>query len=168
MSHRIPSASLPTALAFALPFVAVLAVGPLARAALSDAVVAAFRGKIVLSRAAVAPGAADKDTIAKLKAAQLAEVVGTSTDDGEVWRFHYAAFLKKAGNVALKLRYVSGEQDRQQVAESVIPIPDVDSVVLTGDLTISERQGLERGKAYVLQLVNDKGDVVAKTSAIFK
>jgi hypothetical protein len=33
---------------------------------------------------------------------------------------------------------------------------------------IGERPGLERGKAYLLQLVNGKGEVVAKTSAIFK
>ncbi len=148
--------------------VIVLLTAAVAAAQLSEGVVAAFRGKIVLTRAAVAPGASDKETIAKLRAAQLAEIAGTPTDDGQVWRFHYAAFLKKAGNVALKVRYISGEQDRRTVTETAIPIPDVDSPVLTGELSISERQGLERGKAYVLQLVNDKGDVVAKTSTILK
>ncbi len=143
-------------------------IATVAQAQLPEAVVAAFRGKIVLTRAAVAPGASDKETIAKLRAAQLAEIVGASTDDGQVWRFHYAAFLKKAGNVALKMRYISGEQDRRTVTETAIPIPDVDSAVLTGDLSVSERQGLERGKAYVLQLLNDKGEIVAKASAIFK
>jgi hypothetical protein len=151
--------------ALAVVFVLIATV---AQAHLPEAVVAAFRGKIVLTRAAVAPGASDKETIAKLRAAQLAEIVGTSTDDGQVWRFHYTAFLKKAGNVALKVRYISGEQDRRTVTETAIPIPDVDSAVLTGDLAITERQGLERGKAYVLQLVNDKGEIVAKTSAILK
>jgi hypothetical protein len=151
-----------------VPAIALLAFGAVAHAAFSEAVVAAFRGKIILTRAAVPAGASDKETIAKLKASQLAELVGAASDDGQVWRFHYAAFPKKTGNVSLKVRYVSGEQDRRTVAESAIPIPDVDSPVLAGDLTISERQGLERGKAYVLQLVNDKGDVVAKTSAIFK
>jgi hypothetical protein len=148
--------------------VLVLLTAAVAQAQPSEGVVAAFRGKIVLTRAAVAPGASDKDTIAKLRASQLAELAGASTDDGLVWRFHYAAFLKKAGNVALKLRYISGEQDRRAVTETAIPIPDVDSAVLTGDLSVSERQGLERGKAYVLQLVNDKGEIVAKASAIFK
>jgi hypothetical protein len=151
--------------ALAVVFVLIATV---AEAQLSEAVVAAFRGKIVLTRAAVAPGASDKETLAKLRAAQLVEIAGASTDDGQVWRFHYTAFLKKAGNVALKLRYISGEQDRRTVTEIALPIPDVDSAVLTGDLSISERQGLERGKAYVLQLVNDKGEIVAKTSAIFK
>ena len=113
-----------------------------ARAALSDAVVAAFRGKLVLTRAAVPEGASDKDTIAKLKGAQLTEIVGASTDDGEVWRYHYTAFLKKTGNVGLKVRYVSGEQDRRTLAETAIPIPDVQSPVLAGDLSIGERQGL--------------------------
>jgi hypothetical protein len=152
----------------ALVIVLVLLAAAVAAAQLSEGVVAAFRGKIVLTRAAVAPGASDKETITKLRAAQLAEIAGTSTDDGQIWRFHYTAFLKKAGNVALKVRYISGEQDRRAVTETAIPIPDVDSAVLTGDLSISERQGLERGKAYVLQLVNDKGEIVAKTSAILK
>jgi nucleoid-associated protein YgaU len=151
-----------------LALAAVALCAGVAQAQLSEGVVAAFRGKIVLTRAAVATGANDKDTIAKLRAAQLAEIAGASTDDGQVWRFHYAAFLKKAGNVALKMRYISGEQDRRTVTETAIPIPDVDSAVLAGDLSISERQGLERGKAYVLQLVNDKGDIVAKTSVILK
>jgi hypothetical protein len=139
-----------------------------AEARLSDAVAAAFRGKLVLTRAAVAEGATDKETIAKLKAAQVQELVGTPTDDGQSWTFHYAAFLKKTGNVALKLQFVSGEQDRRFAAETAIPIPDVDSPVLTGEVTIGETQGLSRGKAYVLKLVDDKGEVVAKTSAILR
>jgi hypothetical protein len=155
---------------FAPLSVAVVLLASAAAAApkVSEAVVAAFRGKVVLTRDAVAAGASDKETIAKLKAAQLTEVVGLPTDDGQTWRFHYAAFLKKTGNLGLKLRYVSGEQDRRQAAESTVPIVDVDSPVLTGEISITERQGLERGKAYLLQLVNDKGEVVAKTSAVFK
>jgi hypothetical protein len=157
--------SVRTALALAVVF---FTAGAVARAELSDAVVAAFRGKLVFSRAAVSEGASDKETIAKLKAAQLTELAGVPTDDGQAWRFHYTAFLKKVGNVGLKVRYVSGEQDRRQLAETAIPIPDVRSPVLRGELSIGERQGLERGKAYLLQLVNDKGEIVAKTSAIFK
>jgi hypothetical protein len=150
-------------------FVVVLALAAAASAAsLSDAVVAAFRGKVVLSRAAVAPGANDKETIAKVKAAQLPELVGKSTDEGQSWRFHYTAFLKKTGNVGLTLRFISGEKDGRLAAETSIPIPDVEDPVLSGDLTVSESQGLSRGKAYLLQLVNDKGEVVAKTSATFR
>ena len=144
------------------------AAGPVAEAKLSDAVVAAFRGKLILTRGPVAEGPTDKETIAKLKAAQVQALVGTPTDDGQSWTFHYAAFLKKTGNVALKLQFVSGEQDRRFAAETAIPIPDVDSPVLTGEVTIGETQGLSRGKAYVLKVVNDKGEVVAKTSALLK
>jgi hypothetical protein len=145
-----------------------LTFGAVAEAKLSDAVVAAFRGKIVVSRAAVAAVANDKDTIAKLRAAQLLELPGAPTDDGLAWRFHYAAFLKKVGNLGLKMQFISGEKDRRFAAETAIPILDPQSAVLQGDVSIGESQGLERGKAYVVQLVNDKGDVVAKTSAIFK
>ncbi len=147
---------------------ACVVVAGVAEAKLSDAVVAAFRGKIVLSRGAVAEGSSDKETIAKLKAAQVTELAGRPTDDGQAWSFHYTAFLKKTGNVGLKFQFVSGEQDRRFAAETAVPILDVDSPVISGDLTIGESRGLERGKAYQLKLVNDKGDVVAKTSAIFK
>lgn len=153
----------------AAALVVVLALVSAANAAeLSEAVVAAFRGKIVLTRAAVAPAATDKETIAKLKAAQLPELTGKTTDEGQAWRFHYTAFLKKTGNEGLRVRFISGEKDGRFAAETSIPIPDVEAPVLTGDLSISESQGLSRGKAYVLQLVNDKGEVVAKTSAVFK
>jgi hypothetical protein len=148
--------------------VLVLATGVVAEAKLSDAVLAAFRGKIVLSRGPVAEGASDADTIAKLQAAQLRELTGTSTDDGLSWRFHYAAFLKKVGNLGLKLQFVSGEKDRRFATASAIPVLDPQSGVVQGDLSVGESQGLERGKAYVIQLVNDKGELVAKTSAIFK
>jgi hypothetical protein len=137
-------------------------------AELSESVVSAFRGKIVLSRAAVEPGPSDKETTAKLKAAQLQELAGKATDEGQTWRFHYTAFLKKTGNVGLRVRFISGEKDGRFAAETSIPIPDVEAPVLTGDLSISESQGLSRGKAYLLQLVNDKNEVVAKTSAVFK
>jgi hypothetical protein len=143
-------------------------VGLAAEANLSDAVVAAFKGKLVLTRAAVAEGANDKETIAKLKASQLTELVGKAGDDGESWTFHYTAFLKKTGNVALKLQFVSAEVDGRLANETAISIPDVDLPVLSGELTIGESRGLVRGKAYLLKLVNDKGDVVAKTSATFK
>jgi hypothetical protein len=156
---------LPVALLVAIALVALSAA---ARAELSDAVIAAYRGKLILSRAAVAEGATDKETIAKLKAAQLPELVGKAGDEGQTWRFHYTAFLKKTGNVGLRIKYVSGEKDARLAAESSIPIPDVEDPVLEGDLTIGESQGLSRGKAYLLQLVNDKGEIVAKTSAIFK
>ena len=146
----------------------VVLLGLAAEAKLSDAVGAAVKGKVVLTRDAVAEGANDKDTIAKLKAAQLTELVGKAGDDGESWTFHYTAFLKKAGNVALKLQFVSAEVDGRLANETAISIPDVDLPMLSGELTIGESRGLVRGKAYLLKLVNDKGDVVAKTSATFK
>jgi len=139
-----------------------------ARAALSDAVVAAFKGKVVLTRGAVAEGATDKETIARLKAAQVSELNGAPGDDGRLWTFHYTVFVKKTGNVGLTLQFVSGEADGRLAAETALPIVDEQSPVIEGNLTIGESRGLVRGKAYLLKVVNDKGDVVAKASAIFK
>jgi hypothetical protein len=151
-----------------LASLAVWALAAAAEAKVSDAVVAAFRGKIVLSRAAVLEGVSDKDAISKLKAAQLTEIPGKQSEDGQSWSFHYTAFLKKTGNVGLRLQFVSGDQDGRLAAETAAPIVDVDSPVVSADLTIGESRGLERGKAYLLKLVNDKGELVAKGSAIFK
>jgi hypothetical protein len=151
-----------------LALVSLALVGLVAEAKLSDAVVTAFKGKIVLSRAAIADAANDKETIARVKAAQLQELAGKAGDDGQSWTFHYTAFLKKTGNVGLKLQFVSADADGRLANETSIPIPDVDSPVLAGELTVGESRGLTRGKAYLLKLVNDKGEVVAKTSATFK
>jgi hypothetical protein len=148
--------------------VALSAVAAATTTTFPDAVVAAFRGKIVLSRGPLPKGASDKDTIAKIKAAQVAELTGTPGDEGQSWTFHYAVFPKKTGNVALKLQFVSGETDGRLAAETSLPILDVDSPALQGSLTIGEGRGLTRGKAYQLRVVNDKGEVVAKTSAILK
>jgi hypothetical protein len=161
MPFRRPSAAV-------LVVAAYLAAAAVAHAALSDAVVAAFRGKIVLSRGPIPEGASDKETIAKLKAAQLRELGSTTGPDGAVWRFHYTAFPKKLGDGGLKVQYISGEKDQRFAAESTIPVIDPQSGVLSGDLSMNENQGLSRGKAYVIQFVNDKDEVVAKASAVFK
>jgi hypothetical protein len=166
MSRRGRFAPLSVVIA-SLMFFGVLSAAALA-ATFPDAVIAAFRGKIVLTRGPLPKGANDKDAIAKIKAAQLSELTGSPGDEGQTWTFHYAVFPKKTGNVALKLQFVSGELDGRLAAETSLPILDVDSPALEGSLTIGEGRGLTRGKAYQLRLVNDKGEVVAKTSAIFK
>ena len=155
------------ALAFVVALAAATAVAK-PETKVSEAVCAALRGKIVLSRGPVVGAASDKEMIAKLKAAQLRALSGTATDDGLAWRFHYTAFLEKTGSLALKVQFISGEKDRRFAAETAIPVADPGSGVAEGDLAIAESQGLERGKAYVLQIVNDKGETLAKTSAIFQ
>jgi hypothetical protein len=151
-----------------LVLAALLAGGAVVRAELSDPVIAAFRGKIILSRGPIPEGTSAKETIARLKAAQLRELTGATSPDGAVWRFHYTAFPGKPIDGGLKVRYISGEKDHRFAAESMVLVIDPKSGVLSGDLTINENQGLERGKAYVIQFVNDKDEIVAKTSAVFK
>jgi hypothetical protein len=139
-----------------------------AKVDVSENVLAAFRGKLVLSKDAVATSGGDKEVIARLKAAQLRELVGTNGEEGASWRFHFTAFPKKLGESTFKVQFISGENDHRFAADTTLTGLDTASPVLSGDVSISESQGLARGKAYLVQLVTEKGEVVAKTSAIFK
>src|SRR4051812_7254948 len=88
-------------LLFALPLVAALVLGVGARPAhadLSKKVIAAFKGKILVTKGPVESGADDKDTIAKIKKGTLSEVSGAANaEDAWEWTFSYTAFLKSTG-----------------------------------------------------------------------
>src|ERR1051326_8648576 len=73
----------------------VLVAGGAARAELSKNVINSFRGQLVISKDELPEGKNDKDTIAKIKAAQVHELVGTAKADVTAWHFHYSAFPSK-------------------------------------------------------------------------
>jgi hypothetical protein len=144
---------------------AVLA-GGIASADMSKAVIGAFRGQLVISKDELPEGKNDKDTIAKIKAAKLTELVGTPTgEDVTAWHFHYTAFLNKAGARSLKMEFY--RDGKQYSADKRLDGVDPKSAVLTGDISIDENEGLAKGKAYVIKLV-DGNTVVASTPMHFK
>jgi hypothetical protein len=153
-------------LMFAAVFVAAMVgVGGLATADMSRNVIAAFRGDLVITKGDLPEGKNEKDTIAKIKAERVKELTGEARDDVVYWRFHYTAFLNKAGSTQLKMEFYT---DKKFVAEKGLEGVDPKITVLSGDISINEDDGLTKGKTYTIKLVNDKDVSVASTTLVMK
>lgn len=135
---------------------------------ITKAVTAAFRGQLIITKNELRTGKNDKDTIAKIKAARLQTLTGEAQDGINHWNFHYSAFLKTLGATSLKLEFYTAEPKPAFVADKRLDGVDPRSAVLTGDIAISEDDGLKKGKTYTLNLVTPKGAVVATTKLTFK
>jgi len=142
-------------------FAALLCAGGVANADLSRNVISNFRGQLVISKDELPEGKNDKETISKIKTAQLKELAGTKNDDVVFWHFHYTAFLTKTGNAKLKLEFI---KDGKLSADQQLDGIDTKSSVLSGDISINEDEGLAAGKTYTVQLLGPGDSVVAKTT----
>lgn len=138
----------------AVPFVVALALGVTSRPAhadLSKKVIAAFKGKILVTKDPLEMVGDDKATIAHFKKAALTEVAGAAgNDDVWTWTFVYTAFLSKTGTTSLKLEFYDGTK---YVADQTLTNVDPKMTVLAGDISITEDDGLSKGKQYTLKLV---------------
>jgi hypothetical protein len=141
--------------------------GGIASADMSAKVIAAFRGDLVITKGDLPEGKTEKDTIAKIRTERLKEITGEPKDDVTYWHFHYTAFLTKPGASQLKMEFYA-DQGKKFVADNRLDGVDPKSKVLAGDISISEDEGLSKGKSYLVKLVTDKNVVVASTSLVMK
>jgi hypothetical protein len=146
-----------------LPFlflVALLGAPAIAHADLSKKVIAAFKGQIVVTESGDTPsGADDKETIAAIKKAHLTSVEGEkNAEDVMVWRFHYTAFLSKAGPTSLKMVFYTDDKEKRYAADQRLDGVDPKSPVLSGDVSITEDDGLNKGKSYVIKMIATTGN----------
>ena len=162
MFHRV------TAAAFVAAVTLTSGTAGVAHADVSRGVISAFTGQIVLTKDDLPEGKNDKDTIAKIKAAQLKVVEGTDNDKVMYWHFKYTAFLTRTGSANLKLEFYTDDKDHKYVANQSLSGVDAKSNVLSGDISINEDEGLTKGKAYNVRLETEKDVVVAETKATFK
>ncbi len=130
----------------------------------SRTVISAFHGQLVITKDELPEGKNDKDTIAKIKAAQLKAVEGSPKGDVTGWNFHYTAFLTKSGATHLKVNFLNGDK---LAADQQLDGVDPKSSVLSGDISIDEDEGLAKGKTYAVQVMNGSS-VVAKTTLTMK
>jgi hypothetical protein len=155
-----------------LVFVAVLATAlgasRLAAADMSKGVLAAFKGELVVTKGDLPEGKTDKDSIAKIKAERLKEVTGEPKGDVTAWHFHYTAFLSKGGSSQLKLEFYTTDKAPKLAADNRLDGVDPKLTVLSGEITIDEDEGLSKGKAYLVKVVNDKDVVVASSPLLMK
>lgn len=136
-----------------------------ATADMSKAVISALRGKLIITKGELPEGKNDKDTIAKIKAANLTTLDGEARDDVQYWHFSYAAFLSKTGATTLKMEFYNG---KQLSADKTLDGIDPKSGLLTGDISINEDEGLAKGKTYTIKLVTGSNAVVAQTTLTMK
>jgi hypothetical protein len=138
-----------------------------AEADISKAVITALRGKLIITKGELPEGKNDKDTIAKIKAANLTTLEGEARDDVQYWHFSYAAFLSKTGATTLKMEFYK-DNGKQLSADKTLDSIDPKSGLLTGDISINEDEGLAKGKTYTIKLVTSSNAVVASTTLTMK
>jgi hypothetical protein len=138
-----------------------------AQADMSKKVIAAFKGKIIVSNSPLENLGDDKATIAKIKKDQLTAVVGApGGDDVYAWMFVYTAFLSKAsGTTSLSLEFYDGTKF---VADQKLTGVDPKMTVLEGEVAITEDDGLTKGKKYTLKLVKGENTVLSSTTIEMK
>jgi hypothetical protein len=130
----------------------------------SRTVISAFHGQLVITKDDLPEGKNDRDTISKIKSAQLKSIEGTPKGDVTGWNFHYTAFLTKTGATHLKLDFMNGDK---LAADQTLDGVDPKSSVLSGDISIDEDEGLAKGKTYTIEVMNGSS-VVAKTTLTMK
>jgi len=135
--------------------------GGVASADMSKAVIAAFRGQLVITKGELPEGKSDKDTITKIKAAQLHELAGQVNGDVKQWTFNYAAFLSKSGATSLKLEF--WKEGKQYAADKGLSGVDPKSALLTGEITMDTDENIDAGKSYVIKLVAGSATVAQAT-----
>ena len=122
-----------------------------AQADVSKKVIAALKGKLLVSEAPLEPSGDDKATIAAWKTKNTATLKGQQNgNDVQEWTFNYTAFLSKTGSSSLKLEFYDGDK---YSADRTLTGVDPEDPVLEGDITIDEDEGLTKGKKYTLKLV---------------
>lgn len=146
-------------LSFLFLAVALVAAPATAFADLSKKVITTFKGQIIVSEdEAPTSGADDKETIAAIKKAQVTSVTGEkNAEDVTVWRFHYTAFLNKTGPTSVKLVFTTNDKEKRYAADQRLDGVDPKSPVISGDVSITEDDGLNKGKSYLVKMVASIG-----------
>jgi hypothetical protein len=122
---------------------------------MSKKVIATFKGQILVTESPLQMSGTDKATIAEFKKARLKEIKGEkNSEDAHAWHFVYNAFLSKTGSTDLKLEFYDGGK---YVADQRLTDVDPKDPVLQGDISITEDDGLTKGKTYTIKLVAVKG-----------
>ncbi|MBL8627194.1 MAG: hypothetical protein JNK64_38240 [Myxococcales bacterium] len=155
--------SLSSVVRFAPAVLAVALVAP-AHADVSKKVIAACKGKMIISTAPI-DGSDEKGTIAACKQKGGIKLQGSQNgNDVQEWTFNYTAFLSKTGGSSLKLEFYDGDK---YSADRTLTGIDPKDPVLEGDITIDEDEGLTKGKTYTLKLVGKvKGKEATISSAV--
>lgn len=146
--------------AVAVAAVALLAGSTAALADLSSKVVQKeMKGQlIVTAKPLAAPDGDDRTVVKALKKAAVKSVKGFASGEVKGWNFAFIAFLKKApGKNELSLDFYTDDKEKLYVANKRLTGIDPKLPVLEGQVDITEDDGVNAGKSYVLKLVVNHG-----------
>ena len=125
-----------------------------AQADVSKTVEKAFRGQILITDTPLPPaGETDAQTINAYKKATAKSLKSTDDDGTAQWSFLFTAFLKKAPRTeALSMDFYTDDKDKLYVADKRFVGIDPKGTILSGQVAITEDDGLVKGRSYVVKL----------------
>ena len=133
---------------------------------MSKPVIGAFKGQLVVSKGELPDGKNDKDTIAKIKKAQLKELDGHSRAKTSRTGLPLHGVPDEDRRDELKLEFYEGRQASRPTSSSMGVDPKSSSSPATSQ--INEDEGLAKGKTYTVKLVTRQRASVAKTTLTMK
>ncbi|MCG8416999.1 MAG: hypothetical protein MJE77_03520 [Proteobacteria bacterium] len=151
--------------AFAVAFIAALGT---AQAEVTKKVQKTFRGQILITDAPLPTGGAtDAETISAFKKARAKSLKHVESNGVAEWSFLFTAFLKKPPKVtSMSVDFYTADREKLYVANKRLLGIDPKVPILSGSLSISEDDGLVRGRTYMVKLtgsVRGKEVVFAET-----
>ena len=153
--------------------VLVLLVTSTVQADVSKNVEKAFRGKILITEEPLPPpGETDAKTIEAYKKAQAKAIESVAGDGSNEWTFLFTAFLSKPPKVdSVSMDFFTADKAKLYVANKRFTGIDGKSTVLSSKVSISEDDGLVKGKTYVIKLtasIKGKDVSFAETKIVMK
>jgi len=144
--------------------VVLLAGAKVGNADVSVGVQKAFRGSILITTDKL-PDKLDSD-------AETTYLDHTDNDGVATWSFHYLAFFTKScGTNALSVDFYTADKEKLYVANKGLMGVDPKMQVLSGALSITEDEGLNPGRDYIVEITGEirgKEVVFAKAKLKFK
>ncbi len=115
----------------------------------------AFRGTILVTAEPLPEPAGDAETtIAQFRKATDHPLAAREVGGVPTWSFHYTAFLKsKPATSSLTLEFYTDDAERRYAASERLLDVDPSLTILSGHATVTEDDGLDRDRRYVVKLV---------------
>jgi hypothetical protein len=146
-----------------------------AHAQASKKVEKTFKGKILITESALDLQSSDDDArvIADCKKQTLSTIKSYEGGDGvTTWAFHFTAFFKKKPSATeISVDFYTDDKEKLYVANKKLTGIDPDLTVLQSRLVISEDDGLNPKRAYVVKIstsVKGKEVILAQTKVATK
>ncbi|HTM22638.1 MAG TPA: hypothetical protein VL172_19080 [Kofleriaceae bacterium] len=135
----------------------------------SAKVSAAFKGQLIVTANQLDLGGDAADVIASIRKKNLTVLKHDDGEDGPVWGFYFTAFMNRTpGAKAVSLDFYTDDSQHRYAANKRLEGIDPHARLLQHNILISEDDGLDVGKRYLVKLTASAGghDVVLATTKL--